>query len=219
MATFRELFFREVIVDEPHKYGVHKWIHYLDIYEKHFSRYQNKGPVILEVGVGAGGSLEMWRKYFGEGCTIYGVDLLPQGYPIEVEGLEILQGDQADPTFWEDVKSKIPKIDIFIDDGGHGMEQQKVTFECMYDHVKPDGVYMCEDTHTSYWPGFGGYKDPNTFVEYSKNFVDMLHAWHNPVKVPGHLEFRKKTHSVHFYDSIVLLEKKEDDVEPHHEMR
>lgn len=36
------------------------------------------------------------------------------------------------------------------------MRQQIITFEEMYDFVKDDGVYLCEDLHTSYWKSFGG---------------------------------------------------------------
>jgi limonene-1,2-epoxide hydrolase len=56
---------------------IHKWFHYFDIYEKHFSRFRNLKPVILEIGVMGGGSLEMWRDYFGEGAQIIGLDIDP----------------------------------------------------------------------------------------------------------------------------------------------
>ena len=32
---------------------------------------------VLEVGIYSGGSLLMWRDYFGADCTIYGVDIQP----------------------------------------------------------------------------------------------------------------------------------------------
>jgi hypothetical protein len=54
------------------------------------------------------------------------------------------------------VKQTIPNVDILIDDGGHTMKQQIVTFEVLFDHVKQDGVYLVEDLHPSYWKEFGG---------------------------------------------------------------
>ena len=66
-------------------------------------------------------------------------------------------------------------LDIVIDDGGHKMRQQIVSYEELFGHIKHDGVYLCEDTHTSYWLQYGGgYKRQNTFIEYSKNFIDYL---------------------------------------------
>ena len=79
----------------------------------------------------------------------------------------------------------------------------------MYDLIKDDGVYLCEDTHTSYMTdGFsGGYKQSNTFIEQTKNFVDSLHAhWFD--SNDEQKKFRNTTDSVHYYDSVVVLEKK-----------
>jgi hypothetical protein len=43
--------------------------------------------------------------------------------------------------------------------------------------VAGDGLYVCEDLHTSYWPEYGGgYRDARSFVEYSKTLIDHLHA-------------------------------------------
>jgi hypothetical protein len=40
------------------------------------------------------------------------------------------------------------------------------------------GVYLCEDTHTSYWPDFGGgLRKEGTFIERTKGLIDSIHAW------------------------------------------
>ena len=63
------------------------------------------------------------------------------------------------------------------------MLQQIVSFEELFDHVKPDGTYLCEDIHTSYWMNYGGgYKRRGSFIEYSKNFIDYIHAYHSRQK-------------------------------------
>jgi hypothetical protein len=68
---------------------------------------------------------------------------------------------------------------------------------------------MCEDVSTSYWRRFGGgYKRRGTFIEYSKNFIDYLNASHS--KQPRKLavsDFTRSVTSLHYYDSIVVLEK------------
>src|SRR3974390_3553832 len=48
--------------------GIHKWLHYFDIYERHFKRFVGREVHVLEIGVESGGSLRMWRGYFGHGC-------------------------------------------------------------------------------------------------------------------------------------------------------
>jgi len=57
---------------------MHKWIHYFDIYERHFSRFRNAAPVILEIGVFGGGSLAMWKEYFGPSAQVLGLDINPE---------------------------------------------------------------------------------------------------------------------------------------------
>jgi hypothetical protein len=90
------------------------------------------------------------------------------------------------------------------------MKQQINTFEELFPHIDENGIYLCEDLHTSYWWKFGGgYKRKNTFIEYSKNFIDYIHAWHS--KQPKKLrvsEFTKSVSSLHYYDSILVIEKR-----------
>jgi cephalosporin hydroxylase len=187
---------------------IHKCKHYFDIYDRHFRRFRGKEVVILEIGVSHGGSLQMWKDYFGENAKIYGIDIDPRCKDFEEDNIEIFIGSQSDRDFLKKVKESIPKVDILIDDGGHTMKQQIVSYEELFDHVKHDGVYLVEDLHTSYWALFGGgHKRRNTFIEYSKNFIDYLNAFHseqNSLKVDA---FTKSVDSLHYYDSILVIEK------------
>ncbi len=188
---------------------INKWQHYFEIYDRHFSQYRNKEIVVLEIGVFQGGSLQMWRNYFGPKAKIYGLDIDPRCKDFEEENIEIFIGSQSDATFLEVLKKKIPKIDILIDDGGHTMNQMKVTFDCLFDHISPDGLYLCEDTHTCYqWRFGGGYKRKNSFIEYTKNIIDYINAWHSEQNALTVNKFTKSVHSIHFYDSIILIEKR-----------
>lgn len=56
---------------------VHKWRHYLSIYDRHLSRYRSTPVRLLEIGMFKGGSLQMWRRYFGIDARIYGIDIDP----------------------------------------------------------------------------------------------------------------------------------------------
>jgi len=191
------------------KRQINKWKHYFEIYDRHFSKYRGKEIVILEIGVFQGGSLQMWRDYFGPKAKIYGLDIEPKCKDFEEENIKIFIGSQSDKNFLQKVKNEIPPIDILLDDGGHTMNQMRVSFDELYDHIKPDGVYLCEDTHTCYhWRYGGGYKRSNSFIEYTKNIVDDIHAWHSEQKSFKINKFTETVHSIHFYDSIILIEKR-----------
>jgi hypothetical protein len=164
--------------------------------------------IVLEIGVSHGGSLQMWKNYFGNKAKIYGIDIVPACKNLEEENIEIFIGSQSDKLFLENVKSKIPPIDILIDDGGHMMYQQITSFEVLFDHIKDNGIYLCEDLHTSYWVNFGGgYKRKGTFIEYSKNLIDYLNAYHSRQKSLNVNKYTKTINSLHYYDSILVIEK------------
>lgn len=189
---------------------IHKWDHYIEVYDKWFSRFRNTDVYVLEIGISQGGSIEMWKRYFGDKLHLYGVDINPRCKELEETNVEIFIGEQEDKQFLAELKSKIPKLDILIDDGGHTMMQQIITFEEMYSHVKEDGIYLCEDTHTSYMYSYhGGYKKTNSFIEYSKNFIDYIHAWHSENTSRLNIsDFTKSAYGIHFYTGIIIIEKK-----------
>lgn len=192
---------------------IHKWHHYFEIYERHFSRYRDKDVTFLEIGIYHGGSLQFWKSYFGKGSKIYAIDINPECKKFEDDNVKVFIGSQEDREFLRSVKAAIPKLDILLDDGGHTMRQQIVSFEELYSQVKDDGIYACEDTQTSYWRKYGGgHKRSGTFIEYAKNFVDQLHALYPIARsiTPG--EVARTTNSVHFYPGIVLLEKRKMEV-------
>lgn len=189
---------------------IHKWKHYFEIYDRHFSRFRNTDVTVVEFGVSHGGSLQMWKEYFGPKARIYGIDINPHCKNLEEERVTIFIGDQSDRNFLKSIPQFIPKIDILIDDGGHTMQQQINTYEELFSHIDENGVYLCEDLHTSYWPKWGGgYKKKGTFIEYSKQFIDLINAWHSIQ--PNRLavtEFTKSAHSLHYYDSVLVIEKR-----------
>jgi 23S rRNA U2552 (ribose-2'-O)-methylase RlmE/FtsJ len=187
---------------------IFKWSSYFDVYDRHFSQFRNKEVVIVEIGVANGGSLQLWKNYFGSKAKIYGVDINPVCKDFEEENIQIFIGSQSDRKFLKELKSKIPPIDILIDDGGHKMDQQRITFEELFGHIKENGVYFCEDMHTSYWIKYGGgLRRKGTFIEYTKKFVDKLNAWHSDQRNFKVDDFTKSARSVHFYESIVVVEK------------
>ena len=189
---------------------IHKWKHYFEAYERHFARFRGTEVYVVEFGVSEGGSLQMWKNYFGPKAKIYGIDINPRCQALEEDRITIMIGDQEDRKFLRSVGRAMPRIDVLIDDGGHKMKQQINTFEELFPQIEPNGVYLCEDLHTSYWNNWGGgVKRDGTFIEYSKNFIDYIHAWHSEnQKALSVSEFTKSVHSLHYYDSILVIEKR-----------
>jgi hypothetical protein len=189
---------------------IDKWKHYFEIYDRHFSRFRGTDVYVVEFGVSQGGSLQMWKQYFGPNAKIYGIDINPHCKKLEEKQIEIFIGDQKDGRFLKSLKEKIPRIDILIDDGGHTMKQQINTYEELFPFIDKNGVYLCEDLHTSYWPKFGGgYKKHSTFIEHSKNFIDYINAWHSAQRSKLNVtEFTKSVHSLHYYGSVLVIEKR-----------
>ena len=77
-----------------------------------------------------------------------------------------------------------------------------------FSQIKDNGVYLCEDVHTSYWLSYGGgHKRKGTFVEFAKNLIDKLNAFHSEENNLQVDRFTKTARSIHYYDSIVVIEK------------
>jgi len=199
-----------------------KWEPYFEIYEKHLGHLRGTKFNLVEVGIYKGGSLEIWSKYMGPDCNILGIDIDENCAKIkhDQENINIIIGDQGNPYFWNQFLSTGPHIDVFIDDGGHSMQQQILTFEKIFPIMPVGSIYICEDCHTSYEPS-NGLKNPNSFIEYAKNYIDVLHSdWFlgtNPLgqtwpnNVPSNFHNLVTTgqglSGVYFYDSVVVFEK------------
>jgi hypothetical protein len=189
--------------------GIHKWVHYLEIYERHFAPYRKTPVKMLEIGVSRGGSLEIWREYFGKDATIFGIDIDPAcaGYVTAPNQVRI--GSQDDPVFLKKVLHEMGGPDIVLDDGSHIGRHQRKSFDILFPLLKPGGLYVMEDLHTSYWPGrpyAGGHNRDGTAIGHIKQMIDDMHAWyhHSRETTPG----KTDVGAIHLYDSIVVIEKK-----------
>ena len=74
---------------------------YFQVYEEIFNRYVGKKITFVEIGVMHGGSLFMWREYFGKNARIIGIDLNTKAKELEKHGFEIYIGSQSDKNFWK----------------------------------------------------------------------------------------------------------------------
>ena len=188
---------------------IHKWNHYFDIYDRHFDPYRGKDVTVVEFGVSHGGSLQMWKDYFGPRARITGVDIDSRCARFEEDRIDVVIGDQEDRGFLRELADRVGAIDVLIEDGGHRMSQQINTFEEFWPKIRDGGVYLVEDLHTSYWDEYdGGYRRPGTFIEYAKDLIDAQHAWHS--RDPGLLavdEYTRTIRGMHVYDSVIVFDK------------
>ena len=189
--------------------AITKWRHYLSVYERELRRFRGKDVSFLEIGIYRGGSIPMWVGYFGKGAHLSFVDIDPDCRNHTEPGTFVEIGDQADPAFLAELAEKHGPFEIVIDDGGHMMHQQITSFEHLWPHISDKGLYLVEDTHTSYWPGFGGgFQEEASFIEYAKRLVDRMHSWYTDQDdLFPFDEIAKELNAVRFYDSIVVLEK------------
>lgn len=178
--------------------GIWKWHHYFEAYDRHLAKFRGRAPVVMEVGIYSGGSLGMWRSYFGAGCSIIGVDIEDACRVYESDGVRVIIGDQGDPEFWRGAKKNLPPVDVFIDDGGHTKSQQIITLEQMLPQMAPGGVFICEDIHGT----------RNGFMAFVSGMAGLLHKTEkrDGGDVPD--EIQRQIHSIHIYPYMVVVEKR-----------
>jgi hypothetical protein len=201
---------------------IDKWHHYFEIYERHLARLRPASPTMLEIGVQGGGSLEMWRQYFGNSAHIYGMDIDPSVQRHEDIATKIFIGDQANAGVLRDVLAQTGPLDLVIDDGGHTANQQITSFEAIYPTLTENGIYLIEDTHTSLWGGrYMDRADGQSFLQYAARRCAELMDWTGKIanfqalgnrQTAQALEasaslFCRTTKSISFYDSVIVFER------------
>jgi len=185
-----------------------KWKHYFPVYQRHFGKFVNTDVIFIEIGCGVGGSLQMWKRFFGPRARIIGIDINPACRAFSEDKIEVCIGDQSDPEFLDRIVQEYGPPDGVLDDGSHMMAHIHASFATLYPKVSRNGVYLVEDLHAAYWEEYeGGLGRPGSFIETCKGLIDELNADH----ARGALDptpFTHSTMSIHFYDRIVVFEKR-----------
>ncbi|GBE98063.1 class I SAM-dependent methyltransferase [Microcystis aeruginosa NIES-298] len=186
---------------------VHKWHHYIPLYDRYFSSFRGQKVRFLEIGVSNGGSLQMWRKYFGDDAIIFGIDINPNCEKLNGLAGQVRIGSQADHCFLESVVKEMGGIDIILDDGSHRMEHIPATLSYLFPHLSYGGIYMIEDLHTAYWRSFGGgYRSKTNFFGFAMDLIDDMHHWYHRQELKR-AAISKDCSGIHIHDSILVLEK------------
>lgn len=186
---------------------IHKWHHYIPLYDRYFSRFRGQPLRFLEIGVSEGGSLQMWRKYFGPAATIYGIDINPDCKRLEDSDFQVRIGSQDDAGFLASVVREMGGVDVVLDDGSHQMAHLRASLKQLFPRLNEGGIYFIEDLHTAYWPAFGGgYRSDASFFNLIRELVDDLHRWYHDQALI-HPELSAFCTGIHIHDSICVLEK------------
>jgi len=138
---------------------------YLPVYEELFSAFRDTTLPILEIGVGMGGSLRVWARWFPN-AEIHGIDIRP--VPSLEARIHTHQGDTMDADFIQLVAALGP-FALIIDDGGHVGDEQEAAFRALWPALAQGGVYVIEDLHASYMPEF----EPSV-MPFLKSVVDSV---------------------------------------------
>lgn len=202
---------------------------YVALYEKYFNSLQHQSIKFLEIGFYHGDSARLWDNYFTQ-ANLFFIDINPTLFQQYGHTLStrcsyhvVDQGKQTDLLkFIKDVGGE---FDIIIDDGGHLMHQQIISFKTLFPYLKPGGLYIIEDLHTSYWQSYGGSGsmaqpkiNPNTTIYFLQqlindvNFIGATTGSADVIKCSSALTqklsyYQKHIKSIHFYNSICFIEK------------
>jgi len=197
-----------------------KWGHYCFIYQELFARFlEKKQPLtLLEIGVQNGGSLQLWQKFLPEGSQIYGLDVDAKCLELKfARNIHVYHGNAASGSFWESNLQNIT-FDVIIDDGSHFCDEVTAAFSLLFDKkLKPGGLYLIEDLHTSYsWSYRGGFRKKDSSIEYCKNIIDAINASHfeqpvffNQAEFARMRVLNQLIKKISFYDSVCAIEKYE----------
>jgi 8-demethyl-8-alpha-L-rhamnosyltetracenomycin-C 2'-O-methyltransferase len=201
--------------------GTDKWsaLHrYPEHYERHIGPLRDRRLTVLDIGVGGFGdpnlgaeSLRMWKHYLPR-AVVYGLDIEDKSR-FDEDRIVTLRGDQSDPASLVAMATEVGPFDIVIDDGSHISADTLASFRVLFDHVRPNGLYVIEDLQTSYWkPMFEGddrdLADPRYTVGFLKTLLDGLH-YEEFLRADAR-ESRptdRYIRGIHFYHNVCFLQK------------
>jgi hypothetical protein len=186
---------------------------FLDNYEIFFKYLKDKSFSFLELGILNGSSLKVWENYF-QHAQIVGLDIDPNKKQFETNRTKIYIGSQNDPTLIGRIKKDYPnKFAVILDDASHLNDLTIESFELLFEHVVPGGLYIIEDTHCTYgsptfendakkWPGMS-YNTPETnYKNDRQTFLNFI--------LPKIQELDSKIgniFAIHFYSETLIIEK------------
>lgn len=228
--------------DKTYHHGYHRF--YSRLLEPYYRLRTSSPPIrLLEIGVQTGVSIEAWERLFPDG-SIYAIDYDGRGsslsspnrgdqlYRLSPSGSSIIYyGDQSDGAFLQDLvqdlrdrydsdDSPTPLLDVVIDDGSHVPTHQIFTFEQLWPHVAPGGLYLIEDIETSYWQqpvGLYGYsfdREPSA-LDHFKQAIEVVQRefsrFRDESRYPA--DVYHSIQGLSFYQNLIVIRKQDPAVD------
>jgi hypothetical protein len=123
---------------------------YTPTYERFLAPLRRGRVALLEIGWGSGASAAMWCEYFPNAVVAVIDQSFTTGmYPPEGlwDRVHRFRGDQADPAVVVSAAALGP-FDVVIDDASHQPDRTAASFELLWRHLRPGGMYFVEDVDT-----------------------------------------------------------------------
>lgn len=188
--------------------------HYTQHYERHLAHLRSTRFTLLEIGIGGyrrrgkgGASLRMWKHFFPR-AQIIGLDIEDKSF-VRAPRISTYQGSQTDGDLLRRIVSEAGGVKVVVDDGSHRPEHIRETFRLLFPLIDEDGIYIIEDTQTSYWPRWGGSTDlqaRDTTMALAKDLLDGL----NYEEFEGEYQPSYSDQHVvglHAYHNLLIIEK------------
>jgi 8-demethyl-8-(2-methoxy-alpha-L-rhamnosyl)tetracenomycin-C 3'-O-methyltransferase len=145
---------------------------YERVYEPLLAPLRDEPITMLELGWGefdpaykdhsnpnnGGRSAAAWREYFSQ-AEIHSLDI--EHKINTVDGITLWQGSQDDPKVLQRIHDQANDFDLIIDDASHVSSLTIRSFEILWPMLKPGGLYVVEDLHTSFHPWYFGPREAN----------------------------------------------------------
>ena len=189
---------------------------YMEAYQSHLKPYRDRPIVFIEIGVGSGGSLRMWREWMPQ-AQVFGIDIAPE---VAERDAHVFIGDQADPDFLLDVLEQTGPPDVVVDDGGHLSSQMITSFRTLFPRLRSGGLYVVEDTHCFHSPTYNDRETGASAYDFFSGLVRdvnvngrgetgnhtnaMAFVWGDR-PLP---EFSHCLESIHFHQSLVFAKRR-----------
>lgn len=203
------------------KHGTDKWGHhyYCDIYQQYFDRLRDQPITLLEMGFGGyefpdkgGGSMKMWADYFtNPAAQLFVSDIYDKNLDGFDSRIKFIKIDPDAPVGISLSELKAIQTDIIIDDASHNSKDIINAFYTLFPQLKSKGIYVIEDTQTSYWEveQYAGCADlrggpTSSTMNYFKHLVDCVNHEYLPDKslVPA---WADTIASIHFYEKMIFI--------------
>ena len=176
-----------------------KYHGYFPFYEKHFPNL-NEVKNVMEIGVDQGGSLNFLHDYFPN-ANIVGVDMIDKTQYNNDRITTIICNQEN----WDELNKINGEYDLIIDDGGHTMKQQQITFGVLFAKIKSGGIFVIEDLQTSTEP-FRSYQH----VDDQITTLDMVRQLQMGTLISNYITDKEKEYILSNVGIIEIFTRTED---------